>query len=289
MQRQHGNRFDEDSEQHHDPFRSGSSSSWGQRELPKTPPHQQLVPIEPSAPRKRKAPDFPLFETPSKKRSVPHHPDLMLLERPSLKRAAESDAESPQAAKPYKRMAIAQKPSGGVVAISPAGTICRCHLEHPGAICPHTIYVDDARARAAYEALSPVQQVLERRAVNKDKEKANSVKELMVDAKAVREECEDWLNRENRRQRRRIMWRAITVDRDPFENEWVGVPENYDRAFVVRDHEDSEDGGSSEGSFEIKAEPSEPSDDDSDLSEYDADVDSDEEDDDDDDDEADFV
>ncbi|KKY27091.1 hypothetical protein UCDDS831_g00950 [Diplodia seriata] len=214
------------------PKQQGPGSKQQRREPPRTPPNQQLYAYEPSAPRKRPA---------------PHHEDLSVFQPARKRKVAVVEAR-----KPYLGMDVHVKENGGLVAISPTGTICRCHLK-PGSICHHEMYephVDNYIARAQYESLSPIKQVMERRRVNQLKERENREKELQMDVKAISKEGPEFVRSERRRERRARQNSSIrdTSARDKF----IYVTKEYANleGFIVDDSDVDSDGDEDESGDE---------------------------------------
>ncbi|KAB2580858.1 hypothetical protein DBV05_g385 [Lasiodiplodia theobromae] len=158
------------------------SAKHKKNERPKTPPHQQLVTAEPTAPRKRRAQNHEDLTTPQplrKKTAIDNASERSLV--------TESHDVTP-----------------GKVVISPTGTICKCHLK-PGAICWHQIHephVSNPRAREKYERLAPAKQAMQRVRANQAKNKSNEIEELKIDAAMVSQEGDEWLKRQNVREKR---------------------------------------------------------------------------------------
>lgn len=168
--------------------------------------------------------------------------------------------------------------------VSPTGTVCRCYLR-PGTICTHQIYephVDDAMARARYEQLSPINQVLERRRVKKMKDKANELRELEIDAKEVNKEGRDWLHREKVREKLVAQRSAAGQD-----EKWIHVARNYDDGFVEEDDDEESDKSEDEGSI-VESADGDNEEDTEDRGDVESDEEDEEDDDDDDDEDSDY-
>ncbi|KAF4537000.1 uncharacterized protein LTHEOB_11709 [Lasiodiplodia theobromae] len=141
-----------------------------------------LVAAEPTAPRKRRAQNHEDLTTPQplrKKTAIDNASERSLV--------TESHDVTP-----------------GKVVISPTGTICKCHLK-PGAICWHQIHephVSNPRAREKYERLAPAKQAMQRVRANQAKNKSNEIEELKIDAAMVSQEGDEWLKRQNVREKR---------------------------------------------------------------------------------------
>ncbi|KAL1633903.1 hypothetical protein SLS58_010893 [Diplodia intermedia] len=253
-----------------------------QREPPRTPPNQRLYAYEPSAPRKRPA---------------PHHEDLSVLQ-PARKRKV-------AARKPYLGMDVHVKENGGLVAsesffcilmlscrkpltgrafkVSPTGTICRCHLK-PGSICHHEVYephVDNYIARARYESLSPIKQIMERRRVNQLKERENREKELQMDVEEISKEGPQFVRSERRREKRARQNSSVrdTSTRDKF----IYVSKEYAdlEGFIVDDGDVDSDGDEDESGGEggyVESSDSDDGDDDEDVEDSEDEGDSEDED-----------